>query len=371
MRRRTGSVSLELPFVFESAMREDRERFARLRNERVLLYWPHGLGDWVHLGVLAPLLEPSNRYAVTRAGDDYVAMLDGQTLLQPLYGGTLAPSDRLNGEPAHWGLRQGSLRGNSVTAKLAPSFEPTVRAFDPTALLWTDYPETEGRTAYPYHTKMRNLARLLVGPGRLAGFDLSQPLPNALDFAAPAAVQRALDERLAAFAPPGTRIVILSRAGVSAPRKNWESAQAERFVRELRRYDSRWRIVSMDGDDFEATAGFRRLFGDLEAPFAATFEALLQRSELLIGVPAGPFHVAMASNAVAVVGIWRAHHPDWYDEPNARAAHIVGSIVRDRRFHLRPATATKPPSLRHRLSYLDTEEIPADAVLQAAIELVR
>ncbi|HEY3674916.1 MAG TPA: hypothetical protein VGK84_02895 [Candidatus Tumulicola sp.] len=351
-------------------MREDRGRFARLRDQRVLLYWPHGLGDWVHLGVLAPLLEPSNRYAVTRAGDDYVAMLEGQTLLQPLYGGTLVPSDRLHGEPAHWGLRQASLRGAPVTAQLSPDFEPAVRAFDPTDLLWTDYPETEGRSAYPYHTKMRNLARLLVDPNRLGQFDLSQPLPNTLDFATTVEVRRSVEERLAAFAPPGTRVAIISRAGVTAPRKNWETAQAERFVRELHRYDSRWRTVSMDGDDFEATAGYRELLGDLRIPFAATFKALLQRSELMIGVPAGPLHVAMASNAVAVVGIWRAHHPDWYDEPNARAAHLVGNIVRDRKFHLRPATTTKPPSLQHRLSYVDTDEIPADAALQAAIDLV-
>jgi hypothetical protein len=352
-------------------MREDRERFARLRDQRVVLYWPHGLGDWVHLGVLAPLLEPSNRYAVTRAGDDYVAILEGQTSLQPLYGGTLAPSDRLHGEPAHWGLRQASLRGGSVTAELASVFEPVVRAFDPTALLWTDYPETEGRTAYPYHTKVRNLARLLVDSQRLARFDLSQPLPNALNFSAAPGVQRAVDDRLAAFAPPGTRVAILSRAGVTAPRKNWETAQAERFVQELRRADSRWRIVSMDGDDFESAADFRTLFGDLRAPFASAFKALLQRSELLVGVPAGPFHVAMASNSVAVVGVWRAHHPDWYDEPNARATHIVGKTVRDRKFHLRPASTTKPPSLQHRLSYVDAEEIPAGAVLEAAIELVR
>jgi hypothetical protein len=350
-------------------MREDRQRFARLRNERAVLYWPHGLGDWVHLGVLAPLLEPSNRYAVTRAGDDYVAMLDGQQMLQPLYGGSLAPSDRLDGEPAHWGLRQSALRGSAVAATLAHDFAPVLRAFDPTALLWTDYPETEGRSAFPYHTKIRNLARLLVEPKRLATFDLSQPLANALEFTVPAAVQRAIDQRIATFAPPGTRIAILSRAGVTAPRKNWDVAQARQFAAGLRAYDSRWRLLSMDGDDFEATADFRAVFGDLQIPFATAFKAVLQRSELLAGVPAGPLHVAMSSNALAVVGIWRAHHPDWYDEPNARAIHVVGSIVRERKFHLRPATTTKPASLQHRLTYVDAPEIPAEAVLAAAIDL--
>ena len=59
-------------------LREDRGRFAALRDKRVLIYWPHGLGDWVHFGAVAPLLEPSNVYAITRFGDDYVALFEGQ-----------------------------------------------------------------------------------------------------------------------------------------------------------------------------------------------------------------------------------------------------------------------------------------------------
>ena len=43
------------------AMREDRGRFAALRDARVLIYWPHGLGDWVHFGAIAPLLEAIER----------------------------------------------------------------------------------------------------------------------------------------------------------------------------------------------------------------------------------------------------------------------------------------------------------------------
>jgi hypothetical protein len=362
------TVSLQ-SIQFEHAMREDRRRFASVRGARVLFYWPHGLGDWVHLGVLAPLLEPSNEYAVTRSGDDYVAMLEGQTLLRPLYSGILAPSDRVDGEPPHWGLRLSSLRGGPATAHLAQTPAEAVRGFAADTLLWTDYPETEGRAAYPYHTKMRALARMLVAPQRLQQFDLSQPLPNVLNFSAPAGVLANVEQSLREFAPSGTRIAILSRAGVTAPRKNWDAAEVERFVRELRARDPRWRVVSMDGDAFDGVADFRRLFGGDGGPFATTFIALLQRSELLVGVPAGPLHVAMASNLPAVVGIWRAHHPDWYEEPNDRAIHLAGRIVTDRQFHRRAATVTKPASLRHRIEYFDTEEVPAEAVLAAISQL--
>ena len=60
----------------------------------------------------------------------------------------------------------------------------------PDALFWSDYPETEGRTAFPFHTKARNLARLLVGRDRLTAFDLAAPLPNSIDFSAPPETQR-------------------------------------------------------------------------------------------------------------------------------------------------------------------------------------
>jgi hypothetical protein len=44
--------------------------------------------------------------------------------------------------------------------------------------------------------------------------------------------------------------------------------------------------------------------------------------------------------------------------------------VRDRGFDRRPATATKPPALRHRLRYLDTSAIDADAVVETVKQLV-
>jgi hypothetical protein len=68
--------------------------------------------------------------------------------------------------------------------------------------------------------------------------------------------------------------------------------------------------------------------------------------------------------------LWLSHHPDWYDEPNADAIHLIGRYVRDRGFDRRPATTTKPPSLQHRLHYLDTPTIGAEHVVEAARALI-
>jgi hypothetical protein len=349
------------------AMREDRGRFAALRDRRVLIYWPHGLGDWVHFGAVAPLLEPSNSYAMTRFGDDYVSVMEGNASVEPLASGLRSPSDGAGAGARHLGLELRRCNGREVDIEVAALLAPAVTGFAPDALLWTDYPETEGRTAYPFHTKARNLARLLVRSERLATFDLAAPLPNAIDFAVPARTQRLLDERLARFAPPGSSLGVISRRGVTAARKNWgEGEEARAFVAALRRQTPSWRFVSMDDEELgENVAGFRALFGDLDEPFARLYKALMQRTALFVGIPAGPLHMTMARGEIPTVGLWIAHHPDWYDEPNPAAIHLVGRYVRDRGFDRRPATVTKPPSQLHRLMYLDLPAIGAGDALEA------
>lgn len=352
-------------------MREDRRRFAALRDRRALVYWPHGFGDWVHLAYVLPLLEPSNRYAVTRYGDDYVSVMDGNGVAMPLLSDVVAPGDGSREGAAHLGLSLRRCNGKPAVLHLAEPLAANVAAFAPDALLWTDYPETEGRTAYPFHTKARNLVRLLAPPQHLRTCDLSKPLKSAIDFNASPAVQRRVDERLAQFAPPGMRVCVVSRRGVTAARKNWgDGAEVREFAELLRNDSPAWRIISMDEENLgERSAGFRSLFADLAIPFGALLKAVIARIDLLVGVPAGPLHFALARGGVATVGLWFAHHPDWYDEPNPQAIHLVGNYVRERRFDRRIASTSKPPSLQHRLLYLGTNGVAAQTVLETALEL--
>jgi hypothetical protein len=361
-----GSTQLWLP-----AVREDRGRFAALRDERVLIYWPHGFGDWVHFGGVLPLLEASNAYAITRIGDDYVSLMEGCSGVVPIFSGARAPSDGAALGASHFGLRLERCNGRDVRIELPGPLGEAVRRFAPSIVLWTDYPETEGRTPYPFHTKARNAARLLVRRERLAVFDLAQPLKNAIDFSPDADIVRLVDERLARFAAPPSRVGMISRRGVTAARKNWgDGAEARAFVATMRGA-RQWRFISMDEENLgEDVAGFRALFADIDQPFARLFKAVAQRVDLFVGIPAGPLHFILARGGVPVVGLWRSHHPDWYDEPNPNAVHLVGRYVRDRGFHRRPASTTKPPSLLHRIEYLDTVEIGVDAVVESARKVI-
>jgi len=259
-----------------------------------------------------------------------------------------------------------------VTLEAPAPLDEGVADFAPDVVLWTDYPETEGRTPYPFHTKARNLARLLVRPERLAGFDLSTPLRSAVDFDPSEATRRLVDQRLAELAPPGTSLCVVSRTGVTASRKNWgDGSEARSFVAAMRTMSPRWRFVSMDDENLgDGAARFRELFAGVEEPFARLYKALAGRTSLFVGIPAGPLHLTMARGGVPTIGLWLAHHPDWYDEPNPDAIHLVGRYVRDRGFDRRPATTTKPPSLEHRLYYVETRAIEPDVVAEAARELI-
>lgn len=354
-------------------MREDRGRFATLRNERVFMYWPHGLGDWVHLAAILPLFDPSNAYAIARFGDDYSSVLEGNAHVRVLPSGARALGDGSAQGAKHLGLVLGRLDGRPQDLDVPEPLAHALADFQPSVALWTDYPETEGRTAFPFHTKARNLARLLVSRQRLESFDLSRPLPTTLDTAIAPALQGAIDERLRNFAPPGTKRYVLSRAGFTAERKNWDVAEARAFVRMVQRENPQARIVAMEdpafGDDSawpgrEIVAGYRELFHDVDAPFAKALFALLARADGLVGIPAGPLHVAMACGGFPIVGLWLAHLPEWYDEPNPDAVHLIGSAVRERGFDRRPATTTLPEHW-HRKRILDSRTIPADVVVEA------
>lgn len=373
MRRRAGRSVSGLTTLRLPAVREDRGRFAALRGKRVLIYWPHGFGDWVTFGAIAPLLEPTNTYAITRFGDDYVSLMEGNATVNPLFSGVRVPDDGASRGARQLGLNLKRCDGRTANLDLPPPLDAAVTGFAPEVLLWTDYPETEGRTPYPFHTKARNLVRLLVSPERLAGLDLAAPLSNRIDFSAPQATQQRLDERLRDLAPPGSRLAVISRSGLTAARKNWgDGSEARSLVAAMRRQSPQWRFISMDDEILgDGVAGFRRLFGDLDEPFARLYKALSNRVDLFVGIPAGPLHFTLARGGIPTVGLWTAHHPDWYDEPNSAAIHLVGRYVRDRAFERRPATTSKPPSLQHRLEYLDTNAISAQAVVAAAAELLK
>lgn len=339
--------------------------FAQLRDRRVLVYFPHGLGDFVHFGYVVPALEPSNRYAISRFGDDFVHLYDGARGIEPLYCGTMTIGDGAAQGSRHLGVEWKKIRNRPAEIAFPQPLAARVREAGIDTVLYTDYPEPEGRNAFPFHTKARTLLRGLVSRERLAALELGKPLPTALTFEVPRPSRERIETRLRDLTGEGTHLYLLAPGGHTTPGKTWPRDRVEALLEALPRFDPNARALLID----EPT--LRSSFGDLELPFAHLLATLLRRSHATIGVSAGPLHAAMAMRASPVVGIWLAHHPDWYDEFNPDSLHLTGPLIARKRLGERASTTTTPPALRAKtIAYAD--RVPdANDVLGALESLLR
>lgn len=344
---------------------ERRLMFAQAHDARVLVYWPHGLGDFVHFGTVVPQLEPSNEYFITRFGDDFVHLFDGAVGIAPLYSDVRAIGDGAAQGARHLGIEWKKIRNRPAELTLPQPLAARMRDARIDTVLYTDYPEPEGRSPFPFHTKVRALLRKLVAPQRLATLDLARALPSALRFDVPTQTGERIEERLRGLVGEGDRLYLLAPGGHTTPAKAWPQAEIDAFVTGLSAFDARGRVLTLDEPSMRAA------FGDLDVPFAHLLATLLRHAHATIGVSAGPLHAAMAMRNAAVVGIWLAHHPDWYDEFYAGSLHLTGPLVTRKALDRRPASRTTPPDLRQRVrAYPDRVPGAADA-FEALAQLLR
>jgi len=343
---------------------ERRGAFADLRGERVLIYWPHGFGDFIHFGYVLPLLEPSNTYFITRFGDDFVHVCDGAHALTPIYSGVRAIGDGSEQGARHLGLDWKRIRNAPADVQFPEPLATRVREAGITALLYTDYPEYEGRIAYPFQTKARALVRQLVDPQRLRSLDLDPPLTYALGFDVPKEARAAIDARLRQVVEPGKHLYLVAPGGHTNVAKAWPYLEVAAFESGIGRIDPDARTLVVDERSLGA------LFGDLDLPFAHVLATAVQASYAFVGAAAGPLHAALAMHVCPVVGIWLAHHPDWYDEPNRDSIHLTGPRVHRAHYERRKATTTKPLELRARTIGF-SDRVPSAADVFAALALLR
>ncbi len=348
--RRTREANLRLP-VFD----ERDGAFAALRNRRVLIYWPHGLGDFVHFSYVAPLLDPTNRYYLTRFGDDFVHLYDEGEIVTPIYSGEAAIGDGSAFGARHFGLDFRRLRNREESLIVPEPLFGRIREANIDAMLYTDYPEHAGGTRYPYHTKARSLARDLVSAERLQTFDLSRPLASSLRFDAPTENRRAVETRLRTFVTREQRLYLIAPGGHTNAAKTWNSSHVLELAAALRARDPLARILLIDerrspGMNVpDAPTTTADLFGDTQIPFAHILTTIIRAAHAFIGVPSGPLHTALAIGGRPIVGIWLAHYPAWYDEPCVDAVALVGPELYRKRLDRRAASLDRPPSLTHHI----------------------
>jgi hypothetical protein len=395
-----GPSRLRATPVRLAAYSHERGRFSALRNARVLLYFPHGFGDWVQFAVVLPLLEPSNRYWMTRYGDDNIAVIDGCGYAEPVY---LGLNGTQNGDGAlyenqHFGLDYDALDGSEREVLLPDSLAALCERERIDALLWTSFPEIGGTRVYPYHSKARNIIRHLAPAERLNDGALAAPLPSPLRFEVDPAIARWVEARLMNLVGlRGRRLCLIARNGYTSIGKNWghefredlppekrrEGEECRDFMRLLRRKDDRWRFLIAEdrlfaGDDTMRSAelgaySYAELFGTLDQPmipFGLVMKVLARVADLCVGVPVGPYHLCMAKPDLPTVGLWIEHLPSWFDEPKEASIHVISRNVRDRALDRQPGSFFSRSGLRYRSMYVETRAIMGEQVLSAVEALL-
>lgn len=314
---------------------DDGRRFGSVANRRVLIYWPHGFGDFVHFSFVVPLLEPTNEYYLTRFGDDFVHLYDEGERVLPMFSGTRALGNgSALGARTHLGLDLDHPPDGLTALDVPEPLRSRIVEHAIDAVLVCRYPEMTGRTPYPWHTKARYLASRIVAPAGFAAADLSQPLQSSLAFRAPAETAVRIEARLREWVEPGAHCYVLSAGGHTQVDKIWPEREIVAFAREVHARDPRARVVTVDERTSDAIGRERGLaptttdlFGDLDLPFAHVVVTLVRAAYAYVGVASGPLHCAIAMGGRPTVGIWLAHWPEYYDEPSSETIHLVGPAV--------------------------------------------
>jgi hypothetical protein len=370
----------------------DSGHFKNVRGENVLLYWPHGFGDWIQFSSVLRFLDPTNQYWMTRFGDDTVTVMNGHLIAKPIYLGVNSPHCDDGGLYGikNFRLTYQQFDGRAVDVVVPQVLYQFIVQHHITSMLWTWYPETHGSESPPYHTKARRMAAHLTE--RLPE-SFSVPLPSSLSLKSNGILRQIVEARLTNYCGFGDRqLCLVGRGGYTSVGKNWghlwredlpegqrsEGAECRDFIQLMLKKNPNWCFLLMEdrnfGDSLKSesiqTYTYADLFGEPEhaiAPFGQIMKCLVQFSSLCVGVPAGPYHFAAQVEALPTVGIWIEHLPSWYDEPRDGLTHVIGS---------KPAAFLTDPSkpgsfiewgpFKYNTHTLSSRTISGTAVMEAA-----
>jgi hypothetical protein len=387
-----------VPHEFQ-VMRDQMSGLHDSTGLNMLLYWPHGFGDFVFLGHVLPLLNPKNRYFICRIGDDNSSVFEGSAHMTPLYAGcnSVHGLPETQFEPAHLGLRHVAADGKR-TLYLPVALAAECQKHGIQHLLDPHFPEIHGREGFPFHTKARHLLRSLLPDHQGQAARLSWPLENAIHFDVPESVTRWVEARLHSYAGwHGRQMCIIGRNGYTCVGKNWghrwredlppgqkvEGQECRDFMRLMLARDPNWLFLTCEDrlasghnsirDPQMNCVSYAELFGSRDQaalPYGWVMRTLMNLAELVVGVPSGPYHLAMVKKHLPVVGIWIEHFPSWYDEPKAESIHLISRNLADSGAYSKPGTFSEAGELTFHTKRLETRIIPGQEVFEASASLL-
>jgi hypothetical protein len=375
-----------------------RSKFVAIHDSNVLIYYPEGVGDFVFLSYVLPLMDRSNQYWLTRGGAASPSLFEGSNFVTPVYSGA-GPGDEDRFGDWHEGdWHEGSIEGGVDKLTLPPSVMQYCVEHDIDTILPLRLSETWGGDHFPFHSKFRHDIPCLVSREAISKIRLDSPLEAGIPWTPTQWLTEWVRARIRRMSSGNdTRLCLISRNGYTATQKNWghlfreempdgkqrEGEECRDFMRAMLEEDPDWLFLVMEdrmfeGDDtvrdvalncYSYAEVFGSNFGTM-LPFALVCRDLVCMAELSVGVPTGPYHISTAHPTLPTIGLWIDHHPSWYDEPNKNGVHILSQHLWESGAINRPGTFTDRGNIHYRCIRSPKRIIPGELVAEVAQDLV-
>jgi len=308
------------------------EKFFNLKNENVLIYWPHGLGDWVYLGYILNYADESNNYYVTRYGDDYVSVFDAcdKKNVKPLY--FLNGFDPNNGRSISNENFQKDRNDNSDFQNLTfpSSIYHLLEEKNIINACFHALPERHGDWAFPFHTKARQQFKCFMDPSNPI---LHKPLLNIINFEIPNFFKEIISANLLnnSTISRSSKLCLINHIGASDGQKNWPATEALKFINSLKEIDGSWKFISFLKSKHKESLhfpdlgcfDFYKIFDNLNVPFSFVLKYLLIQCSLFVGIHSGPYALSVLCENHPTILICKNSLPSWYDEPKKNSVSVI------------------------------------------------
>lgn len=317
---------------------------ATLNGERILVYFPHGLGDWVMFNSIVQFLSKNNEVFLTCFGDDYVSIQEGSII-----------------KPAYSGINNPHTEDGSVFSKLHFNFKGEMELTSGLSDFCSKnnasyfYYEAfyEGSLERPFHSKARGLLRSISSlMTENEKQSLKTKLPNLLNPSADPFVTNFVSSRLSSYTnyTYDSKLILISRYGLTSTGKNWghlfrndkyinEGDEAREFVDLCLKKNSKSFFITMESegvvgthslvDHSKNTFSYHELFGSSKEhrflPFAIVLKSLLSMASLHVGVPTGTMGVASLYENLFCINLWIELFPSRYFEPKENEVNLISS----------------------------------------------
>ena len=322
------------------------DQFKMLTNSKVLIYFPHGVGDWVFLSQILPYLDPSNEYFVTRIGDHNVSLFDGCEHATPIYSGIADThaSAELMGNTSHLNYNSSFHGRQELTMTDTMSNQIDRHGITHAAFL-LGFPDPYLQKEAPWHSKARYNTYRYVNMGRKASnfFGDFHPTVNmTVHDETDSIIRPALQD----FIGDG-KLCVICPSGFHNNRRDWgitnrdglHSYQEVRdFMNVMKENDPSWKFLLMsmfdkndepylESDLLDCKSYSGLIPNDLL--FGHAIKSILNLASLAVSSDTGPLHIALCRRDLPVVGVWNTCLPWNYDEPRSGFVNVISKNVVD------------------------------------------